>query len=474
MNIAVMDLEGLGLSSVESRIITSRLRTDLVNTQKFVVIERAKMNDILQEQGFQLSGCTSDECVIEAGKILGVQAIVAGELGKLGDMYTLSIRLVDVETGTVLSTATDDCNCKIGDVLTRSVKNVTSILAGTPISTKNYSQNNSVRDEKYKITSQELRYAKSLFQRHKPAEAKKILEKFLNSPNAKIQEEAMALRIIWNFASDPKESAEKFNAFFPNSTWAAKIDSSVRLRNSKISFFEPQMVFIEGGQFDMGDVFSSGRKNELPVHKVDLSDYYMSAHEITNHQFAQFCDETNRKHPNLYTEDQKQFPIVNVSLEDAQDYCRWLKSRTGKNYMLPTEAQWEYAARSRGLDDIYSGVSDENELAQFAWYFNNSSNSLHPVGTRKPNRIGLYDMTGNVRELCIDNVSDYKLNLQKNPRIRNRWNVYIVRGGCYLDKADKLRTTYRFFTPYLIGAPGGMKATDRNGKTGFRVVINLK
>jgi len=137
--IAVMELNAEGISDSEARIITSRLRTDLFNTNKFIVLEREKMDEILNEQGFQNSGCTTNDCAVEIGQLIGVKQMVAGEIGKLGNLFTMSIRLIDVETGKVLKTATEDCDCKIEQVLTTSVKNVAEILAGEKIQSGTYS-----------------------------------------------------------------------------------------------------------------------------------------------------------------------------------------------------------------------------------------------------------------------------------------------------------------------------------------------
>lgn len=138
ITIAVMDLKGEGLSTSETRIITSRLRTDLFNTKKFKVVEREKMNEILEEQGFQLSGCTSNECIIEAGKLLGARRIVAGEIGRIGNLFTLSIRIIDVETGEILRTATEDCECRIEEVITKSISKVAQILSGSKVYLSSY------------------------------------------------------------------------------------------------------------------------------------------------------------------------------------------------------------------------------------------------------------------------------------------------------------------------------------------------
>lgn len=148
--IAVLDLIPHGLSNTESRIITSRLRTDLFNSNHFIVLERDKMENILNEQGFQLSSCKTNECIIEAGQLLGVQQMVAGEIGKIGELITVTIRLIDIETGIVLKTATEDCKCKIEKVLTGSIKKVVKKLTGKSIKSDSYlnTKSNSIKNSK--------------------------------------------------------------------------------------------------------------------------------------------------------------------------------------------------------------------------------------------------------------------------------------------------------------------------------------
>jgi len=134
-NIAVLELDASGISKSDASVLSDRLRTELFRTQKFIVLERDKMNEILNEQGFQMSGCTSTECVVEAGKLIGVQMMVAGNVARIDDMITLNIRLIDVGSGEVIKTATEDCECQLKDVLTRSLGNVSLDLAGTPART---------------------------------------------------------------------------------------------------------------------------------------------------------------------------------------------------------------------------------------------------------------------------------------------------------------------------------------------------
>jgi hypothetical protein len=129
--VAVLEHDAAGVTQAEAEIISDRLRTELFKTEKFTVLERDKMNDILSEMGFQQSGCTSNECAVEIGKLIGVQLMFAGKIGKIGNMYTINSRMIDVQTGKVLRIAVDDCKCPIEDVLTTSVTKVANILSGT-------------------------------------------------------------------------------------------------------------------------------------------------------------------------------------------------------------------------------------------------------------------------------------------------------------------------------------------------------
>ena len=128
--IAVLNLDPVGITAQQSITLSDRLRSELVKTNAFILLERTDMNEILKEQGFQLSGCTSDQCALQAGKLLNVQQICAGSMGKIGQLYTVSVRLIDVESGQVLKTVTEDCPCPLEAVLTKSMRNVALKLAG--------------------------------------------------------------------------------------------------------------------------------------------------------------------------------------------------------------------------------------------------------------------------------------------------------------------------------------------------------
>jgi TolB-like protein len=121
-NIAVVDLRGYGISEMDALALTNRLTTELFKMGIFTVLEREKMQDILNEQGFQQSGCTTSECLVEAGKLLNVQQIVGGSVSKIGEFYTIELRMIDVESGKILSVANEDIEGSIGEVLTRGIR----------------------------------------------------------------------------------------------------------------------------------------------------------------------------------------------------------------------------------------------------------------------------------------------------------------------------------------------------------------
>lgn len=123
-NIAVIDLDGIGVSNTDARAITHRLRYELLRTGSFTILERDKMESILLEQGFQMSGCTESSCLVRAGQILNVQGIIAGNVSKVGNIYSMQVRYVDVQSGEILREAVTDYKGDIGEVLVKGVKRI--------------------------------------------------------------------------------------------------------------------------------------------------------------------------------------------------------------------------------------------------------------------------------------------------------------------------------------------------------------
>ncbi|MCK4641765.1 MAG: DUF2380 domain-containing protein [Candidatus Marinimicrobia bacterium] len=130
ISVAVLDLEGKGLTELEASILTDRLRHELFQTGRYRVVERDMMGEIIDEQGFQLSECTSTECMVEIGRLLGVDQMVGGSVSKFGSMYSISVRLINVETGEILGTATYDHEGRIEDLLKYGMRVVSNELSG--------------------------------------------------------------------------------------------------------------------------------------------------------------------------------------------------------------------------------------------------------------------------------------------------------------------------------------------------------
>jgi formylglycine-generating enzyme required for sulfatase activity len=204
---------------------------------------------------------------------------------------------------------------------------------------------------------------------------------------------------------------------------------------------EPEMVPVEGGSFTMGCTDGEGGSNELPAHSVTLNSYKIAKYTVTQRQW----DAIMGNNLGNATNDNK--PVANVSWSSAQQFIQKLNAATGKNYRLPTEAEWEYAARggNNGKDNNhkYSGSNDVNAVA---WYTDNSGFSLHPVGKKAPNELGIYDMSGNIWEWCNDWYGAYTDEPQTNPAGPASGTSRIVRGGCFYTSASACRVSFRTST----------------------------
>lgn len=128
-SIAVHDLIPQGMEQHSAALISDRLRAELFKTGSFVVLERGQMEEILKEQGFQQSGCVSDQCAMEVGQLLGVGHIIVGSIGKLGKTYTMNVRMLDVQTGQIVETENVDCKCEIDEVLSSSTRDMAEALS---------------------------------------------------------------------------------------------------------------------------------------------------------------------------------------------------------------------------------------------------------------------------------------------------------------------------------------------------------
>ena len=187
------------------------------------------------------------------------------------------------------------------------------------------------------------------------------------------------------------------------------------------------MVPVAGGTFTMGATSEQGTNidsNEKPTHQVTLSSYMIGKTEVTQ---ALWLAVMGSK-PSYFRGDN--LPVEQVSWDDCQKFITKLNALTGKNFRLPTEAEWEYAARGGNMSQGYK-YSGSNEIGDVAWYDNNSGNKTHSVATKAPNELGIYDMSGNLWEWCSDWYGSYSSTAQTNPTGPDSGSNRIIRGGSW-------------------------------------------
>ena len=209
-----------------------------------------------------------------------------------------------------------------------------------------------------------------------------------------------------------------------------------------------KMIFVEGGTFAMGS--TGGESDEKPVHYVTLDSYYIGETEITQAQWRAIMG-TN---PSYFTGDNR--PVETVSWEEAQAFCKKLSELTGKRYVLPTEAQWEYAARGGNKSKGYT-YSGSNNVGDVAVY---STSSHSNVKSKKPNELGIYDMSGNVWEWCSDWYGSYGSSAQSNPQGPTSGYNRVFRGGGW----------YYYSSGCLVANRDNNLPSNSNDYCGFRVV----
>ncbi len=219
------------------------------------------------------------------------------------------------------------------------------------------------------------------------------------------------------------------------------------------------MVFIKGGCFEMGDLFKDGDPDEKPVHKVCVNDFYIGMYEVTQMKWFQIM----KTYPSSLVRCDE-CPVENVSYLDVNEYIKKLNRSSAREYRLPTEAEWEYAARGGGQKQKWSGAAVENELNDYAWLKINSDNRPHPVGLKKANGLGLHDMCGNVQEWVYDYYDSdyYRTSPVNNPGGPSASQYRVARGGSFLNSQWGIRTSIRY----------RYTRDDRGREFGFRLAAS--
>lgn len=226
----------------------------------------------------------------------------------------------------------------------------------------------------------------------------------------------------------------------------------------KVGGVEFKMVYVEGGTFMMGATAEQGddaSDNEKPAHQVTLSSYYIGETVVTQalwEAVMKWSNPSNRRGDNL--------PVESVSWKDSQEFIKRLNKMTRRTFRLPTEAEWEYAARGGKKSQKYK-YSGSDDIEAVSWYSGNNGDGTHPVKGKRANELGLYDMSGNVYEWCSDWYGDYVSGSQTDPCGPSSRSNRVVRGGCWRSYARYCRVSYR----------GSSTPSDRCINYGLRLVL---
>ena len=250
------------------------------------------------------------------------------------------------------------------------------------------------------------------------------------------------------------ESALSVSAINLTPNWSASVTPSQRAVLEKLI---ANMVKVEGSTFTMGATPEQGNdayEYERPAHQVTLSDYYIGRYEVTQKEWQAVMGDNPSK---FYGDN---LPVDYVSWNDCQDFINKLNQLTGLKFRLPTEAEWEFAARGGKQSKSYKYSGSDN-AKNIAWYEKNSGSKPHQVGTKEPNELGIYDMSGNVGEWCGDWYGRYSSSAQTNPTGPSSGSNRVLRGGSWYSNAGRCRVSDRnnIFPSY------------RGNIRGFRVVL---
>jgi formylglycine-generating enzyme required for sulfatase activity len=406
---------------VLSEYIIDELIANTVNDRIFTIVDRQQLDAIRTELEFQMSGEVDDNSAQRLGKMLGAQTIISGGITKIGDIYRLRVRALSVESAQIEGQF--NRNISSGstiEMLVKSSPNSRSIQTAS---------------------SEQIRLAVPVTTSHGPTASPSVTT-VRNSSETEYQDDKVGI----------------------------------------------EMVFVKGGIYTMG--CSNEQEDDCwseatPAHKVTVSDFYIGKYEITQKQWVQVMNGSNwakarinknqigfgssqvNSNPSHFKGDD--LPVTNVSWNDIQEFLSELYRITGRRYRLPTEAEWEYAARggSNSRNFKYSGSNHINDVA---WYINNSFNKMYSVGTKSPNELGIYDMSGNAWEWVGDKFGSYSASTQTNPTGPSSGSTYVVRGGSWRNEARNCTVSFR-----ASRAPGPSNAPPpdfRDNHVGFRLVLS--
>ena len=488
---AVMEFKaGVGISQADVDGL-SGIFTTYFRPSGYTMIERTQIDRIIEEQRMQRSSLTEDQ-MIHVGELLNLSKIVIGDVNIVMGQYNVDVRVINVESSTIAATegATFD-----GSSYREGMKNLAQKLAAqiaisagptvgsqpTPPSTP----------EPKKRTAVETVYGYL----HVFPNELGVFQGHPNSVIANINNQGMHGYDEWRVPTNEELSLLRANGYLSGAQYMTKENASgmVLLVTTGKSLAEKEeatpapavnqdftetaygvnmkMIWVEGGEFLMGCTSEQGNNcydDEENVRRVTVDGFYIGMLEVTQAQWEKVMGTTISQQwtkaditgsPTRGVGDD--YPMYCVNWEEAMEFCRLLSIQTGKTYTLPTEAQWEYAARG-GCKNDGTKYAGSHLLDAVGWYADNSGDKTNVVGSKRANALGIYDMSGNVWEWCKDwYASSYSSYDTNNPTGPSSGSGRVIRGGSWGSSASYCRVADR-----NCGSPG-----VRDGDLGFRVVL---
>ncbi len=397
VRIAVFDpIATFAINDGTDVIVREITSSTVVNSGMYDVIDRMTLNKLAEEQNFARNGMMDETQAVQIGKIAGASKVLFSVLASSGTRNMLTTKLIDVLTGTVEKQQYKLIDQSMDIVL--EVENLTKALIGSKMPTR---------------TTTTTTYSQT------------------------------------GYASQPAPAA---NQDFTETAWDVNM----------------KMIWVEGGDFLMGCTSEQGgdcASDEQNVRRVTVDGFYIGMLEVTQSQWEKVVGTSIYQQKSKAGGDSTpgtgpDYPMYYVSWDEAMEFCRLLSNKTGRTYTLPTEAQWEYAARG-GNKNEGAKYAGSNMIDAVAWYTDNSGSTAHVVGSKRANALGIYDMSGNVWEWCKDWYADSYVNYDtNNPVGPSSGSGRVLRGGGWDYSASDCRVAYRAYN-----SPG-----DREYNLGFRVV----
>lgn len=397
VRIAVFDpIATFAINDGTDVIVREITSSTVVNSGMYDVIDRMTLNKLAEEQNFARNGMMDETQAVQIGKIAGASKVLFSVLASSGTRNMLTTKLIDVLTGTVEKQQYKLIDQSMDIVL--EVENLTKALIGGKIPTR---------------TTTTTTYSQT------------------------------------GYASQPAPAA---NQDFTETAWGINM----------------KMIWVEGGDFLMGCTSEQGNceSDEQNVRRVTVDGFYIGMLEVTQSQWEKVVGTSISQQRNKANSSWSlygvgpDYPMYYVSWDEAMEFCRLLSNKTGRTYTLPTEAQWEYAARG-GNKNEGTKYAGSNMIDAVAWYTDNSGSSTHIVGSKRANALGIYDMSGNVWEWCKDwYASSYVSYDTNNPVGPSSGSDRVRRGSSRSNTASGCRVANR-----ASDSPG-----TRTECVGFRVV----